>query len=147
MRTTLAILAGVAALSSGCGSDDDQESEKDATTPAPSAPADPARAYIGSFNGADMEGFKLTLRRNGTYSTRNGLNGEVDTGRYHAKGRQLVFTKSTACAKNFAGTGTYDYSVSGDRLVLKQSGKETGGCTGRSGNLTVPPAWVRTGGS
>ena len=148
MCATLGIIAGVAVPGSGCGSDDDQKSTQAATTPATSAAADPTKPYLGSYTGAEMDGFKLTLNRDGTYSVRNGLSGDIDKGQYRdAGGHQLVFTKSIACDAHGPGKGTYAYSVNGNKLVLKLSGKETGGCTGRTGYLTIPSAWVRTGGS
>lgn len=112
--------------------------------------------FIGSYTGkltanqaidagdARMAGkFFLVLRRNGTYTASNPLDG-ASRGRLAAlPGKKLRFYKDTGCMfGNFERPrgGTYSWSLNGTRLTLRLVSE--GPCWGRTQTLTYP-VWKR----
>jgi hypothetical protein len=112
--------------------------------------------YLGSYAAtltlaqADARGdsrlagkLTLVLRRNGTYTTSNSLDGRSD-GRLMAVGQhRLRFYDDRGC--KFGGYerpegGIYQWSVNGARLTLRLVNE--GACTGRTQTLTYP-IWIR----
>lgn len=120
--------------------------------PARSAAAELTGPFIGTYTGrltqsqaaalgdARMQGtFRLVLRRNGTYTASNPLDGTM-SGRLAAlSGKKLRFFRDTGCIMgDFERPkgGIYAWSVNGRRLTLRLVSE--GPCTGRTQTL----AWV-----
>jgi hypothetical protein len=86
--------------------------------------------------------FTLVLRRNGTYTDSNGLDGR-SAGRLEALGNhRLRFNDDSACKS--AGFerpegGVYRWAANGPRLTLRLVNE--GSCTGRTDTLTFP-VWI-----
>jgi len=112
--------------------------------------------YIGSYKAkltlaeataqgdARMTGtFSLVLRRNGTYSVSNPLDGRTNGRLAALPNKKLRFFSDSGC---IAGAferpkgGIYRWSISGQRLTLSLVSE--GPCTGRSQSLTYP-VWKR----
>jgi hypothetical protein len=87
--------------------------------------------------------FRLVIRRNGTYSDSNPLDGR-DDGRVAALGHQrLRFYDDRGCklgGYERPEGGVYRWSLNGERLSLRLINE--GGCTGRTDTLTFP-VWIR----
>jgi hypothetical protein len=157
-----------AVLLAGCGGGGETESarpidERYATTAdaptASTATSVPDGPYIGTWTatltqdalvGATADHryagqFRLSLRRDGTYTTFQALDGE-SSGHYRAvRDDYLVFTDDVGCDEFSVGgsTGVYRWSVSDDELTLTIVRAESGGCTGRSDTLSIP-RWNRS---
>lgn len=87
--------------------------------------------------------FELVLRRNGTYTMSNSLDGRSHGRLTALANRRLRFSNDTGCkAGNFEwpGGGVYRWSLNGNRLTLRLV--KEGPCTGRTQTLTYP-VWVR----
>jgi hypothetical protein len=88
--------------------------------------------------------FLLVIRRNGTYTDSNPLDGH-DAGRVEALGHhRLRFYDDRGCKLGGSERpegGIYRWSVNGGRLTLRLVNE--GGCTGRTDTLTFP-VWIRT---
>jgi len=87
--------------------------------------------------------FTLVLRRNGTYTMSNPLDG-MSRGRLAALTRKrLRFYNDSGCKAGgfeLREGGTYRWSVNGKRLTLRVVSE--GPCTGRTQTLTYP-VWTR----
>jgi hypothetical protein len=87
--------------------------------------------------------FTLVLRRNGTYSASNPLDG-MTGGRLSAlSGRRLRFSNDFACragGHERSRGGIYRWAITRRRLTLRLVSE--GPCTGRTQTLTYP-VWVR----
>jgi len=168
MTKTLVLgLVLASALLPGCGGGDGESAarpldERIATVADAPMPADgtrqPGGLYIGTWGAKltldDLSAaaadtryvgeFRLDLRRDGTYTLFQELDGET-TGRYGSAGGDfLVFTEDSGCEQgDFAGTSVYRWAVDGDQLTLTLVRPETGGCTGRSDSL-ITPRWTRS---
>ena len=120
----------------------------------------PSGPYIGAWyaklssqQAIDAEGgdvrlagnFRLELRKDGTYTTFQELDGETD-GRYAmASDNRLVFRQDKGCDVFTGGKGSigvYTWKIDGSHLRLTNVVPETGGCTGRTQSL-VMPVWQR----
>jgi len=88
--------------------------------------------------------FRLTLRRNGTYTMSNPLDGAT-SGRLAAlAGKRLRFSQDTGCmAGGFERPkgGVYRWSIRDGKLMLRLVNE--GPCSGRTQTLTYPTAWKR----
>jgi hypothetical protein len=87
--------------------------------------------------------FRLILRRNGTYSVWNPLDGKTDGKLASLAGDRLRFYADSGCL--FGGFerpegGTYRWSRNGQRLSLRLVNE--GPCSGRTQSLTYP-VWIR----
>ena len=113
--------------------------------------------YVGSYfatvTNAEAEGrgdprlagrFSLVLRRNGTYSDSNPLDGPAD-GRLEALAfHRLRFSDDSACdaaGLERAEGGIYRWSMNGERLTLRLI--REGACSGRTDTLTFP-VWMQS---
>lgn len=87
--------------------------------------------------------FTLVLRRNGTYTMANPLDGATHGRLAALSGRRLRFSRDAGClAGGFEAPagGVYRWSVRGRRLTLGRISE--GPCTGRTQTLTYP-VWRR----
>jgi hypothetical protein len=88
--------------------------------------------------------FTLVLRRNGTYSASNPLDGPTVRGRLAAlAGHRLRFYDDFGCKTGGFERpqgGTYRWSLDGRRLTLERVSE--GPCWGRTQTLTYP-VWIR----
>ncbi len=87
--------------------------------------------------------FSLALRRNGTYTMSNTLDGPSHGRLAALSGRRLRFYDDSGCKfGNFErpGGGIYRWSLNGKRLTLRLVSE--GPCTGRTQTLTYP-VWTR----
>jgi hypothetical protein len=159
---------GLTALT-GCGSED--KDQPAATKPSadytrrhvPASAANvpttkPSGPYIGAWyaklssqqaiDGGDVRlagKFRLELRSDGTYTSFQELDGEMDGHYRMASDNRLVFKQDKGCDEFTGGKGSvgvYSWSVSGAHLKLTNLVPETGGCTGRTQSL-VMPVWQR----
>ena len=112
--------------------------------------------YLGSYRAtltadqaatrgeARMAGaFRLVLRRDGTYSAWNPLDGRTNGRLAALPGRRLRFYADSGClAGGFERPqgGTYGWSLNGRKLTLKHISE--GACSGRTQTLTYP-LWKR----
>ncbi len=120
----------------------------------------PSGPYIGAWyaklssqqaidaDGGDVRlagNFRLELRKDGTYTSFQELDGETDGHYAMASGNRLVFKQEKGCDVFTGGKGSvgvYRWSVNGAHLKLASIVPETGGCTGRTQAL-VMPVWQR----
>ena len=162
------LVAAATVAQSGCGGDGNGgsaarplEERQAISADAPAAEAgtlDPSGPYNGVWSAeitpqelgeaaADTRyagTLRLELREDGTYETRQTLDGTTN-GKYRAApGDFLVFKEDSGCdySDNFSGTSVYSWSVDDDELTLTLVRPESGGCTGRSDTLTIP-RWER----
>ena len=161
---------GLIALT-GCGSKDKdqpaatksstEEARKAVPASATNIPTTkPSGPYIGAWyaklssqQAIDAEGgdvrlagnFRLELRKDGTYTTFQELDGETDGHYAMASDNRLVFAQDKGCDIFTGGKGSvgvYTWKVDGSHLKLTNIVPETGGCTGRTQSL-VMPVWQR----
>ena len=87
--------------------------------------------------------FTLVIRRNGTYTASNPLDGST-RGRVAAlSGKRLRFYNDSGCKAGgyeIRAGGVYHWAVKGKRLTLRLFSE--GPCTGRTQTLTYP-IWIR----
>ncbi|HEX4745954.1 MAG TPA: hypothetical protein VFU99_03640 [Gaiellaceae bacterium] len=87
--------------------------------------------------------FSLVIRRNGTYTVSNPLDGRINGKVAALANRRLRFYEDTGClAGGFERDegGTYRWSVKPGQLILRLVSE--GPCTGRTQSLTYP-VWKR----
>ena len=167
--TAIGALGLIALTGCGSGSKDQtattRQSAEDARKSVPASAADipttkPSGPYIGAWyaklssqQAIDAEGgdvrlagsFRLELRKDGTYTTFQELDGESDGHYGMASDNRLVFKQDKGCDVFTGGTGSigvYRWTVDGAHLKLTNIVPETGGCTGRTQSL-VMPLWQR----
>ena len=83
--------------------------------------------------------FRLVLRRNGTYTTSNSLDG-LSRGRFTTSGRRIVFAHDVSCetALGVDQAGVYRWSVAQGKLKLTPMRIGSDPCSGRWQTLTYP---------
>ena len=87
--------------------------------------------------------FRLVLRRNGTYTTFNSLDGS-SRGRFTTSGRRIVFAHDVGCetALGVDQAGVYRWSIAQGRLKLTPMRVGSDPCGGRWQTLTYP-IWTK----
>jgi hypothetical protein len=97
-----------------------------------------AEMYDQGFDPFLAGTFRLVLRPNGTYTTFNSWD-KASRGTYTVSGRRIVFANDVGCDRGgFTGNGVYIWSLSKERLLLKQAHFGSDPCGGRTQMLTYP---------
>jgi len=88
--------------------------------------------------------FRLVLRKNGTYTTFNKLDG-ASRGRFTVSGRRIVFAHDVGCEQAYSApdkTGAYRWSVEQGKMKLTTVRLGSDPCGGRWQTLTYP-VWTK----
>jgi hypothetical protein len=82
--------------------------------------------------------FRLILRKKGTYTTSNSLDG-ASSGKFRVSGHRIVFFDDVGCTEGgFVGKGSYTWSIRKGKLRIRGVSATSDPCGGRRQTLEYP---------